>query len=96
MIAVFNLISTIITLFIWVLVINAALSWLIAFNVINTRNRVVYTIGDIVFRLSEPVLRPIRRVVPMMGGLDLSPVIAILALYFLRDLLVHDLARQML
>lgn len=93
MVAVINLVTTVISLYIWVLVINAALSWLVAFNVINTRNRLVYTIGDITFRLTEPVLRPIRRMLPLIGGIDLSPVIAILALVFIRDLLIFDLIR---
>jgi YggT family protein len=80
-----NLINTVITLYIWVLVIAAILSWLVAFNVVNTRNRVVYTIGDVAYRLTEPVLRPIRRMLPNLGGIDISPVIVILLLVFLRD-----------
>ena len=63
------------------------LSWLVAFNVINTSNRLVYSIGDFLYRVTEPVLSPIRRVLPNLGGIDISPVILILLIYFLRNLL---------
>lgn len=81
------LIDTVINLYIWVLIIWVVMSWLISFSVINTRNRAVYVIGDFLNRLTEPALRPIRRVLPSFGGLDLSPVVLILLLYFLRNLL---------
>ncbi|MDX2103752.1 MAG: YggT family protein [Alphaproteobacteria bacterium] len=84
-----NLLSTAITLYIYILVISAALSWLVAFNVVNMRNRFVYTVGDILARLTEPVLRPIRRVLPNLGGIDLSPVVLILGLFFLRDAVIY-------
>jgi YggT family protein len=80
-----NLINTVISLYIWVLIIGAILSWLVAFNVVNTRNRLVYTIGEVCYRLTDPALRPIRRVLPNLGGIDISPVILILLLVFLRD-----------
>jgi YggT family protein len=67
-------------------------SWLINFNVINTSNRAVYMIVDVLYKLTEPALRPIRRILPNMGGLDLSPVVLILILWFIRDLL-FDIAR---
>ena len=86
-----NLISTVITLYIWLLVITAILSWLVAFNVVNTRNRFVYTVGEVCYRLTEPVLRPIRRILPNFGGIDISPVIVILLLVFLRDALYYYL-----
>jgi len=81
------LISTVIQLYIYVLIAAAVLSWLIAFNVVNTRNQAVAMIADALWRLTEPVLAPIRRVLPNFGGLDLSPVVLILLLYFLRNLL---------
>jgi len=71
-----------INLYIWIVIISAILSWLIAFNVVNTSNRFVYTIGDALWRLTEPALRPIRRFMPNLGGIDISPVILILVLYF--------------
>ena len=85
--AVFWLLDTIIGLYMWVIIAQVVVSWLIAFSVINTHNRFVYMIVDALYRLTEPVLGRIRRVLPSMGGLDLSPVVAILALIFLRILL---------
>ena len=87
MIAVYNLLTTIITLYVWVLIISAVLSWLVAFNIVNTGNRFVYTVGDFLYRITEPVLRPIRRLLPNLGGIDISPIVLILALFFFRDLL---------
>lgn len=87
MYALLSLISTIIEIFIWLLIANAILSWLVAFNVINTNNRVIYTIGDFLYRITEPVLRPIRSVLPNLGGIDISPVVLILLLYFVQNLL---------
>ena len=81
------LIDTIITLYIWILIAAAVLSWLIAFNVVNTRNPVVAAIGDFLYRVTEPALRPIRSVLPNLGGIDISPVILILGLLFLRNLI---------
>jgi YggT family protein len=90
MIAVYNLLTTAITLYVWALILSAVLSWLVAFNVINTKNRFVYTVGDFLYRITEPALRPIRRIIPNLGGIDISPIILILALFFVRDLL-HDI-----
>jgi YggT family protein len=81
------LIDTVITLYIWILIAAAVLSWLIAFNVVNTRNPVVASIGDFLYRITEPALRPIRSVLPNLGGIDISPVILILGLLFLRNLI---------
>lgn len=71
-------------LFVWALIISAILSWLVAFNVINTQNQFVSTVGNFLYRLTEPALRPIRRVVPDLGGIDISPIVLILVIYFLR------------
>lgn len=87
MFAVWQLIDTIISLYMWALIISVALSWLAQFNVINTSNRFVYTIGDFLFRITDPVLRRIRSIIPPLGGIDLSPMILILALIFIRNLL---------
>jgi YggT family protein len=96
MYALFNLIATVISIYIYVLVASAILSWLVAFNVINTSNRFVYMVGDFLYRVTEPALRPIRRFVPLLGGVDISPVVLILLLVFLRDFILIDLARAML
>jgi YggT family protein len=74
-------------IFVWILIASAVLSWLIAFNVLNTRNPVVGTIADALYRLTEPVLRPIRRRLPDMGGIDISPIIVILIVFFLQNLI---------
>lgn len=81
------MINLLIELYIWVLIASAVLSWLVAFNVLNTRNRFVYVVGDVLHRLTEPALRPIRRILPNFGGVDLSPVALILLLVFIRQLL---------
>jgi YggT family protein len=87
MLSLLSLISTVIQIYIYILIAGAVLSWLIAFNVVNTRNQAVATIADALWRLTEPVLAPIRRFLPNFGGLDISPVVLILHLYFARNLL---------
>jgi YggT family protein len=87
MISLLNLISTIIQIYIYVLIASAVLSWLIAFNVVNTRNQAVAMIADVLWRLTEPVLAPIRRILPNFGGLDLSPIVLILLLWFVQSLM---------
>ena len=82
-----QLISTVITLYIWALIISAVLSWLVAFNVINKHNKFVYMVGDFLYRITEPALRPIRRLIPLLGGIDISPVVLILGLVFIRNLM---------
>ncbi|ABC24321.1 YggT family protein [Rhodospirillum rubrum] len=90
-----QVISIAIDIFIWFLIASAVLSWLVAFNVVNTSNRFVYTVGDFLYRLTEPVLRPIRRILPDMGGIDLSPIVLILLLYFIQSV-IAGLAIRML
>ncbi len=85
--AVLWLINTIIEIYIMLLIAQVILSWLTAFNVVNTRNRFVYLIGDFLYRVTEPALGPIRRILPNLGGLDLSPVALILVLVFAQRLL---------
>jgi len=81
------LIDQIIYIYIWILILTVVFSWLIAFNVINTHNRFVFTVVNILHRLTEPLLGPIRRFLPDLGGLDISPVVLLLLLYFVRNLL---------
>ncbi len=81
------LIDTIIGLYIWLLIGSAVLSWLVVFNVVNTRNRGVIVVGDFLYRVTEPLLRPIRRILPNFGGVDISPVVLILLLIFVQNLL---------
>jgi YggT family protein len=81
------LIDTVLSLYIWLLIASAVLSWLVVFNVVNTRNQAVMAIGNFLYRITEPALRPIRRVLPNFGGIDISPVILILLLMFVQNLL---------
>jgi YggT family protein len=90
------LIDTLITIYVWLLIAQAILSWLLAFGVVNRYNRAVAVIGDFLYRATEPVLRPIRAFLPNFGGIDISPVILILILMFLRRLLVYDIAPHLL
>jgi YggT family protein len=92
MYAFLSLVSTVIQIYIWLLIAQAVLSWLVAFGIVNRYNRMVATIGDFLWRITEPLLRPIRRVLPDLGGIDISPVILILLLRFLRNLLFEYFA----
>ena len=81
------LLDRIIHLYVWVLIINAIVSWLIAFNVLNTQNRFVYSVLEFTYKLTDPPLNYIRRFLPNLGSIDISPVVLILLIYFARDLI---------
>jgi YggT family protein len=83
MLPLIGFIVYVIQLYIWVIIASAILSWLIAFNVVNTSNKFVYSVADMLYRVTEPALRPIRRILPDLGGIDISPVILILFLLFI-------------
>ena len=87
LIALFQVIDLVLGLVVWALILSAILSWLVAFNVINVRNQFISTVGNFLYRVTEPMLRPIRRYVPDFGGVDVSPVILILVIYFIRSVL---------
>ena len=89
------LIDSVVTIYIWVLIINALLSWLIAFNVLNTSNRLVYSLLDISYKMTDPLLRPIRNFLPNLGSIDVSPVVLILLLMFVRNLIFEFFAPTM-
>ncbi len=89
MVSLYLLIDTVLGIFVWLLIASAVLSWLVAFNVVNTRNRAVYIIGDFLYRITEPLLRPIRNLLPPMSGMDLSPMVLILLVFFARNLLAE-------
>jgi YggT family protein len=82
------LLNTVLGLYLWVVIIGAVMSWLVAFDVINLRNRFVATIYDTCERLTTPALNPIRKVIPNLGGVDLSPVALIIAIQFLQNFAV--------
>ena len=89
MYALANLIGTIISIYIFLLVAQAVLSWLVVFNVVNTRNRFVYLLCDVIYRLTEPPLRKIRGFLPNLGGIDLSPVVLVQVLMALKEVLAR-------
>jgi YggT family protein len=83
----YNLFDTLLTLYFWVLILSVVLSWLLAFGVVNTSNQLVSTLSDFLFRVTEPALRPIRKILPNFGGIDLSPIVLILALNLFQNIL---------
>ncbi len=93
MIALLSTLSMILTLVWWVFLIMIVMSWLISFNVINTRNQFVAAVWRILNQITEPILRPIRRIIPPMGGLDLSPIVVFVILFFLQSFIANDLPR---
>ena len=86
------LFDNVVGLYIWILIINAIISWLVAFNVLNTSNRFVYSILDISYKLTDPPLNYIRRFLPTLGSIDISPIVLILGLMFLRNLIFEMFA----
>jgi len=90
--SIFILLDSIITIYLWIIIINAILSWLVAFNILNTQNRFVFSILDTTYKLTDPALNRIRRFIPMFGSIDISPVILILFLMFLRHIIFEIFA----
>lgn len=87
--ALLDVLFVVLDLYVWVLIASAVLSWLYAFNVVNTRNQFVSMIGNTLYQLTEPVLAPIRRRLPIMGGLDLSPIVALLGIFLIKSIIAH-------
>jgi len=90
--SVLILLDNVISLYIWILIINVIISWLVAFNVLNTSNRFVYSLLDVSYKLTAPPLNYIRRFLPNLGSIDISPIILILALMFIRNLVFEMFA----
>ena len=90
--SIFILLDNIITIYLWIIIINAILSWLVAFNILNTQNRFVFSVLDVTYKLTDPALNKLRRFIPMFGSIDISPVILILLLMFLRNLIFEVFA----
>ena len=85
--SIFILLDSVITIYLWIIIINAILSWLVAFNVLNTQNRFVFSVLDVTYKLTDPALNKIRRFIPTFGSIDISPIILIFFLYFIRNLM---------
>ena len=90
--SIFILLDSVITIYLWVIIINALLSWLVAFNILNTQNRFVFSILDTTYKLTDPALNKIRKFIPTFGSIDISPIVLILALMFLRNLVFEIFA----
>ena len=89
--ALFEVIHVVLDIYVWLLIASAILSWLIAFNVVNTRNQAVAMIGEFLYRITEPALRPIRNILPNLGGIDVSPVILILIIIFIERIIEYNI-----
>jgi YggT family protein len=90
--SIFILLDSIITIYLWIIIINAILSWLVAFNILNTQNRFVFSVLDATYKMTDPALNKIRSFIPTFGSIDLSPVILILLLMFLRNIIFEIFA----
>ena len=90
--SIFILLDSVITIYLWIIIINSMLSWLVAFNILNTQNRFVFSVLETTYKLTDPALNKIRRFVPTFGSIDISPIILILALMFLRNLVFEIFA----
>jgi YggT family protein len=91
MILLLRFIAELLSLYLFLLFVAAVLSWLVVFNIVNTRHPVVSIIGDILYRITEPFLRPLRKYVPNVGGLDLSFIVLFVFVWFLRDVVIGNL-----
>ncbi|WP_417316676.1 YggT family protein [Emcibacter sp.] len=89
--ALYFLVDTVFTLYIWAIIISAVISWLVAFGVINTHNQFVYNVSYMLHQITEPALRPIRRLMPDLGGVDISPIILIILLQVLKVFILRDI-----
>jgi YggT family protein len=87
--AILDIILIVLDLYVWLLIASAILSWLIAFNVVNTRNQFVASVAEFLYRITEPLLRPIRSFLPAMGGLDISPIILILIIMLIQRIITY-------
>ncbi|QKD01196.1 YggT family protein [Mesorhizobium loti] len=92
MLALIQTIVMALDLYWWIIIASAIFSWLYAFNVVNSRNQFVGSIGNMLYRLTEPALRPIRRFMPDLGGVDISPIILLLILFFVRQFILTTVA----
>ena len=90
--SIFLLADSVINIYIWLIIINVLLSWLVAFNILNTQNRFVFSVLDVTYKMTDPALNKIRRFIPTFGSIDVSPVILILILMFLRNLIFEVFA----
>ena len=96
MLALIQTIVLALDIFWWIIILSAIFSWLYAFNVVNPRNQFVGMIGNALFRITEPALRPIRNLLPDLGGIDISPIVLLLIIFFIRQFLITTVAPAVL
>ena len=96
MLALLQIVQLLLNLVWWVIMIQAVMSWLIAFSIINTQSNVVRSVWEALQRITEPLYRPIRRILPDFGTLDLSPLVVLLILYILTNIVVPNIAQSLL
>ena len=89
---VLSLLLIILRMLSFIIIASAILSWLVAFDVVNYRNRFVYQVSRFLDAVTDPMLRPLRKVIPLLGGVDITPVVALLAIWFLQQVLAGPLA----
>ncbi|MGY6708161.1 MAG: YggT family protein [Rhizobiaceae bacterium] len=92
MLALISTIDLALGIYWWIVILSAVFSWLYAFNVVNPSNQFVGMIGNALYRLTEPALRPIRQILPDLGGIDISPIVLLLGIFFIRQLLWTTIA----
>ena len=90
--SIFILLDSVIVIYLWVIIVNAVLSWLVAFKILNTQNRFVFSVLDATYKMTDPALNKIRRFIPTFGSIDVSPVVLILLLMFLRNIIFEIFA----
>ncbi|MFO7309120.1 MAG: YggT family protein [Pseudomonadota bacterium] len=86
--AILDVLMVVLDLYTWLVIASAVISWLVAFNVVNTRNDVVRAIWNFLYQVTEPALRPIRSILPNLGGIDVSPIILLLIIFFIQRVIV--------
>ncbi|GGL19074.1 YggT family protein [Caulobacter rhizosphaerae] len=94
--SVFFILGALLTMLSWAIIISAVLSWLVAFDVINLRNRAVYQISTFLDRVTGPVLRPFQRIIPPLGGVDISPIVVLLIITAVQRFILRDLENALL
>jgi YggT family protein len=96
MLAIFQTIDLALGIYTWIIIASAVFSWLYAFNVVNSNNRFVGMIGEFLYKATEPALRPLRRILPDLGGLDISPIVLLLLIFFIRSLMWNTIVPAVL
>ena len=87
--ALLDVILIVLDIYVWLIIISAILSWLVAFNVVNLRNQFVYSVGNFLHQITEPLLRPIRNFMPNLGAIDISPIVLLLIIFFLQRVIIY-------